>query len=58
MSVAAYKETRERWRAARSRGEDADVIEAELDSIWNRMSGVDRRTVLGVAREKEKTATA
>lgn len=58
MSVAEYKETRERWRRAHSRGEDADAIEAELDSIWNRMSGADRRTVLGVGREKEKPAAA
>ena len=59
MSIAEYKETRERWRTARSRGDDADAIEAELDAIWHRMSGADRRTVLGIeGREKEKTATA
>jgi hypothetical protein len=56
--VEQYKETRDRWLAARARGVDADAIETQMDSLWNRMSGAERRSVLGAGGQEEKRAAA
>ena len=56
--IEQYKETREHWLAARARGVDADAIETQMDSLWNRMGGAERRSVLGTGGQEEKRAAA
>lgn len=51
-----YRETRDRWLAARARGADADAIEVQMDSLWNRMSGAERRSVLGTGGQEKRAA--
>ena len=46
--VELYKAARERLRAARLRGEDAEAQEATVSAIWSMLSDADRRSVLGV----------
>ena len=34
----------------------ADAIEVQMDSLWNRMSGAERRSVLGTGGQEKRAA--
>jgi hypothetical protein len=47
IQVELYKAARERLRAARLRGEEAEAQESTVAAIWSMLSEADRRAVLG-----------